>query len=417
MTDAKALGEALRQARDRRGLSQQVAADELDLARSAVSNIESGVRAVSARELRKLAELYGVDVADLLSADERTSDPIVMLPRRLPGVVSNADVWSSIEQFVACFKEGAYLRKVLGVGSEDLVPSYPPRRSSIGEALRQAEAVAKEERRRLGLGIAPVANMAEVLSSQGIWVAGVSFDDSHSGLFLNHQATFGMAVLINSGHAWVRRRFSYAHEYAHALLDRDEALKVTRSENASELAEKAANAFAAAFLMPAEGISEHLRRSNKGEPSRQTLAMFDATTDGMSEAEVRPTAGSQSITYQDVAAIARHYGVSYEAAVWRLRSLSRLTNPEASVLLDRASAAKKYIAALGGSPGDDDKYEPFRETRSQIIRLASEALRRGDITRARLKQISEMLRMPHADLFEFADAAASDDPTGASRPR
>lgn len=408
MTDAKALGDALRQARDRRGLSQQHAADALGLARSAVSNIEAGVRTVSAAELRKLAELYGVDVADLLNADDRINDPVVMLPRRLPGVASNSEIWSSIEQLVACFKEGAYLRRTLGVGSEDLVPSYPPRRNSIGEALRQAEAVAKEERRRLGLGIAPIGNMADQLSSQGIWVAGVHFDDGHSGLFLNHQSTFGMAVLINSEHSWVRRRFSYAHEYAHALLDRDEALKVTRSENASELAEKAANAFAAAFLMPADGISEHLRRSNKGEPSRQTVAMFDATTDGVSEAEVRPAAGSQSITYQDVAAIARYYGVSYEAAVWRLRSLSRVTSVEANSLLERISAARKYIAALGGFAGENNAYEPFRETRSQIIRLASEALRRGDISRARLKQISEMLRMPHSDLFEFADAAAED---------
>ena len=48
--------------------------------------------------------------------------------------------------------------------------------------------------------------------------------------------------------------------------------------SAAQFIEKRANAFAAAFLMPAQGVSEFLRAIGKGEPSRRALSVFDAAT-------------------------------------------------------------------------------------------------------------------------------------------
>jgi Zn-dependent peptidase ImmA (M78 family) len=56
-----------------------------------------------------------------------------------------------------------------------------------------------------------------------------------------------LVILVNSSPVRARRRFSYAHEYAHALLDRDRQVTVTSTDNAAELIEKRANAFAASF--------------------------------------------------------------------------------------------------------------------------------------------------------------------------
>ena len=73
--------------------------------------------------------------------------------------------------------------------------------------------------------------------------------------------------------------------------------------------------------MPASGVSQQLRRLDKGQPSRQSQIVYDVANDAATEAEIRPRTGSQAITFQDVRAIARHFGVSYESAVWRLKSL------------------------------------------------------------------------------------------------
>ena len=65
--------------------------------------------------------------------------------------------------------------------------------------------------------------------------------------------------------------------------------------------------------MPAEGVADHLRQLDKGSPSRRSQTLFDVANDTMMEAELRTRPGSQAITYQDVAALARRFGVSYEA--------------------------------------------------------------------------------------------------------
>jgi Zn-dependent peptidase ImmA (M78 family) len=78
----------------------------------------------------------------------------------------------------------------------------------------------------------------------------------------------GMIILVNATHVKARKRFSYAHEYAHALFDREENVRISSTENNLENIEVRANAFAAAFLMPSDGINEILRNANKGKSSR-----------------------------------------------------------------------------------------------------------------------------------------------------
>jgi cytoskeletal protein RodZ len=56
--DAAQLGDRLRAARDRLGLSQQAVADALALPRTAITNIETGARAVLT-QLRRLEGCEG----------------------------------------------------------------------------------------------------------------------------------------------------------------------------------------------------------------------------------------------------------------------------------------------------------------------------------------------------------------------
>jgi Zn-dependent peptidase ImmA (M78 family) len=330
-----------------------------------------------------------------------------VLHRVLPEIERTPKTKREVGRILDLYREGAGLRNLLDQASEQTVPNYASKLSSVGDAIRQGEVVAQEERRRLRLGIAPIVNAAETISEQGVWTAATDLPDGFSGLFVNHPS-IGMAILVNVSHRPVRRRFSYAHEYAHALFDRGETITTTRSQNATQLAEKRANAFAAAFLMPPEGVADHLRQMDKGSPSRRSQTLFDVANDAMMEAELRTRPGSQAITYQDVASLARRFGVSYEVAVWRLKSVGHIGAGETTALLGQKDTGNRYMRELGF----EDLFEagkisepPEQELRGQLVRLAVEAFRQEEISRGRLIEIAKKLFFPDPSvLVEFAEA-------------
>ena len=405
--DAAQLGDRLRAARDRRGLSQQAVAHALGLPRTAITNMETGARAVSTLEITKLANLYGQTPAYFLASNEQEAEDLfVVLHRALPEIEGTPQIEGEVRRILDLYREGATLRSLLDQASEQTVPNYASKLSSVGDAIRQGEAVAQEERRRLGLGTAPIINTAETISAQGVWTAATELPNGLSGLFVNHPS-IGLAILVNVGHQPGRRRFSYAHEYAHALFDRDETITTTRSENATQLAEKRANAFAAPFLIPAGGVADHLRQLDKGSPSRRSQSLFDVANNAMMEAELRTRPGSQAITYQDVASLARRFGVSYEAAVWRLKSLSHVSGTDTTALLGQREIGKRFIHLLGfEEPLEKGRIteQPEQELRSQLVRLAVEAFRQEEISRGRLVELAKKLKVDPPELIELAEA-------------
>lgn len=412
MSDAAQLGPRLRDAREKRGLSQQAVAEALGLPRTAVTNIETGNRSLSTTELMKLATLYDRPVASFLEDEATTADDASVILLRALQQASNGPVFrEAIDHVLNLCREGAALRALLGQSLGEPLPDYATRVVSAGEAIRQGDFVAQEERRRLGLGDTPIGNIASLISGQGIWVAACDLPDDMSGLF-THDRRAGLAIIINASprHAAVRRRFSYAHEYGHALFDRAEPYRLTRHANADEMVEKRANAFAASFLMPKGGIEDQLRQLDKGRPSRQAQIVYDVAGDVPSESEVRPRAGSQTITWQDVGSIARQFGVSYESAVWRLRNLGHLGPTETVTLLAEKGKRLRLEDIL--KLRIDDVIPPpdtrDQELRDQVVRLAIEAFRREEISQGRLRELAGKLGVRGSDLIELAESARTD---------
>ena len=409
---AKDLGSRLRRARESRGLSQQAAAKALDLPRTALTQLEAGSRSVSTLELTRLSELYLHPVADLLHEGPRDEDRdvLVALHRIAPGLEEDPDTREQVTRCVHLCREGVALVRLLGTEYRSGPPSYDmPIPRSPGEAVAQGEETAEQERRRLGIANAPIADVSELIASQGIWASGVTLPDGMSGLFLRHPS-IGLAILVNSSHPKGRKRFSYAHEYAHALLDRNGHVTISSTDNSSEMVEKRANAFAAAFLMPRVGIRASLRALDKGLPSRQDHAIFDAASGGHIEAAQRPPARSQHITYKDNAMLAHHFGVSYQAAAYRLKSLRYISARECSDLIDRGSIGREYLVALSkfDDVGKRERRQYWdRELRSEIVHLAIEAYRLEEISRGRILELSKTLRIKGDTLLNLAEAARS----------
>ena len=402
------IGRRLRFARESRQITQEAASTVLGLQRSAISLMESGQRQVSTLELTRLADLYGQPVEWFVNPNipVKPEDPVVALFRAAPGLQGEI-VQKQASHCLRLLREGALLRRLIGRKAVVSLPRYDlssPR--SVGQAIDQGQLVAEQERRRLGLGKAPVREVPEMLAHQNIWTAALSLPDEISGLFLSNP-DFGVAILANLTQAPVRRRFSYAHEHGHALMDRDEFATVTSTHNAKTRTEQRANAFAAAFLMPEEGVRDFLYNLGKGRGTRREEAAMDAVTEEGIRGALRNPARSQYVTYVDVALLARHFGVSYAAAVWRLRGLNFASADQTQTLLDQTHDANRYLWAIKafshagfkptGAGVDASKGESPAEAHRdselnwQVLSLAMEARWRGEISQGRLLEVGRLL--------------------------
>lgn len=418
--DPKTLGRRLREARESRRLTQEQAAQGIGITRTALVHLEGGNRSLSTLELSELAKLYHRSPADFFGEDESWAnseeDPLVIIHRLPPELVDDPEVNRQVSRCVELCAIGVDLEKTLGMLDPIHLPTYElrgPTRSY--EATRQGEQVAEAERRRLGLGYGPIADMADLITTQGVWASGVrGLPNEMSGIFLRHNS-IGLVILVNYDHPRARKRFSYAHEYGHALLDRKSTSAIVTSKaNSQEFIERRANAFAAGFLMPREGVRWFLELLEKGGPSRRYRVTY-TSADVPVDAEERPAPGSQHITFQDVVALAHHFGVSYLAAAYRLSDLGFANTEEKTNLLSKSEVATKLLRSLNEYDECDDEKtaskserepKPDRELISQIVWLAVEAYRREEVSQGWLRDLSEKLDIRSDELVELAEAAS-----------
>lgn len=407
--DLKTLGQRLEHARKNCGYTQHQAADAVGIPRTAVVHIEAGNRSVNTVELASFADLYGVPISYFFEQERAEApDALVALCRVLPEFSEDPHVRQEIARYVAICEEGMTLLDILGRKAARSAPAYDaPEPKTFPEAIAQGQEVAEQERRRLGLGNAPIADMRELIVRQGIWASGAKLPDEMSGLFLHHPR-IGTVILVNYGHARARKRFSYAHEYAHALFDHKRVATITSRTNADQLIEKRANAFAAAFLMPRSGVEELLSTIDKGGSSRTASFVYDVATEAALETTSRTKASDQAITFKDVVALAHHFRVSYLAAAYRLIDLGFVGRQDLAALRESEPVARQLLDLFGvledleGTDKEKVK-KPDHELISQVVPLALEAYSREEISKARIRDLSKKLN--YQALLELADVA------------
>lgn len=411
-TDEGILAARLKAARAASALTQEQVATALGVPRTAVVQLEAGNRAVSTLELAKLAAIYSRPIASFFdeSPVSEEEDVLVALFRAAESVTDHPEWQTAISRYLSICREGVLLEHCLERPAHVGPPTYQmPHPQRTMEAVEQGTLVAEQERRRLGLGHNPIPDMSDLINSQNIWASGAQLPDQMSGLFLRH-SSIGLCILVNYDHGRARKRFSYAHEYAHALLDREKTATVSLEQNRSDFSEVRANAFAAAFLIPRTGVWAFLNARFKAGPSVVEQTVYDPTAeaDGVEvRAQKRASPHSQDLTYEDVAALAHHFGVSYVAMLFRLKSLSIVNATEFSELRDKEHFGKSYLDLLvtfEDVQGADQR-QPDREIVSQVLHLALEAYRREEISQGKLRDLSSLLAIPAESLLELAEAA------------
>jgi Zn-dependent peptidase ImmA (M78 family)/transcriptional regulator with XRE-family HTH domain len=389
------MGRRLRAARESCGLTQEDVARRLGVSRPTVAQIELGNRAITTIELDKLAYLFGRDIQEFLAEDFEEEDALAVLFRAEPDIAHHEDVADRLRSCIALGREVTNLEVLLGIDRElaGAVSYQVSAPRSRWDAIQQGERAAEQERRRLGLGWAPCPPLPELLETQGVRTGIVDLPEEISGITISNQRV-GLFIVANRQHAPARRRFSFAHEYAHVLFDRRMKGIVTRASDRDELIEVRANAFAAAFLMPPEGIRQFVNALGKGQPSRAIAQVFDEA--GAVQAEGRAAPGSQDIQLYDVAHLAHYFGVSRLAALFRLRNLKLLTQVE----LDELRSADETgfgleLARLLNLPDAEDSEDADR-FRHRVLGLAMEALRRELISLAKFAGVATLLGMQKA---------------------
>lgn len=361
MGEAVAIADRLVAARSAIGYRQEEVARALGITRTLLSYWESGARRPNERQLAALARLYGVEVRDLLSrrTEKLRGDLARMMFRGTPDLRPVAK--RGIVEFVRFLDAYAELAEVLKIpvrGRHQSPFSLVSGFDSLEDARRKAE----EVRAYLRLGIGPIGNLDSVCDLLGVTVVraalGRDVEAGVSGAFLKHPKV-GLSVLVNLEMTPGRRRFTLAHELAHALFHSERrAYVICRPTN--DVQERFANAFAGEFLMPTEGI-------------RRTMEAY-----GIGPHVDHPA---------DVVHLQRFFGVSYATALVRLRRARLLT-------ADHFEAFKKvrpvlFAGRLGYEPADEE-YEQDVE-RWRIRRFPAKFL---DLLR--LAIVREVISVPTA---------------------
>lgn len=402
------LGTRIRAAREASHMTQDEVAKHLGVSRPTVVQIEAGNRSVSSLELDRLAYLFGRDIREFVAESFKEEDTLAALFRAQPDVVEQPAVMEKLRECMALGRELTNLERLVGIDRDlTAVATYArqaPR--TKWESIQQGQRLAAEERRRLGLGSAPLPDLADLLETQGVRTGLVELLEDVSGLTLSDRS-IGLFVVANRSHHHLRRRFSFAHEYAHVVADRERSGLVSRAADRDDLVEVRANSFAASFLMPEEGVRKFVAGLGKGSPSRAYAEVFDEV--GSVDVEGRSEPGSQAVQLYDVVQLAHYFGVSRLAALYRLRNLRLVSAAEFEQLKALDDAGKgKQLAEMLGLPEPDDSIVR-NEFRHRFLGLALEAYRREEISRGKLKELATMVDLTADELDRLIEDAGLDD--------
>ena len=362
------LARRLKAARKAAGLTQDAVAAALEIPRPAVGLIEKSKRTVSGIELNRLAVLYRMDLGRLLGETARGA----VARFRKDDFADMPEVAAALEDCLRVGRDLARLERLtgaeirsLGVIAYDLPQAQTPR-----QAIVQGMQTAEAERRRLGLGDEPVADLVGLIDANGVRTATLDMPVSVSGIMLI-DAEAGTLIAVNRSQHILRRRFSLAHEYGHSLLDRTEGPLVSRSDDRNDLREVRANAFASALLMPESGLRRRLAELGKA------TTLFATDLPSSKPARTR-TVEAPQLQLHDVAILAHAFAVSRLAMLNRLRTMGAVAPNHFTALRKMDASSGAAVARLLDLEEPDHVSERARFDR-RYTRLALEAHLAGKI--------------------------------------
>ena len=108
-------------------------------------------------------------MASFLEEKPVEKDALAVLFRAHPDLIQNSIFYNSLRNATELFREYGNLKKLLDMDQErNLPPVYTySEPKNVWEAIQMGEQAAEAERSRLGLGIDPIRDMAELVRISG----------------------------------------------------------------------------------------------------------------------------------------------------------------------------------------------------------------------------------------------------------
>ena len=418
------LGRRLRQLRISSGMTQSEVGTQVGLSRSAVTQIESGNRDVTADEVVRFSNIFRHGPEAILSglghgSDESVGEMAGMLDdiaSALPDQGVDADgLRAGLDGPVELSRHLTEVESVLGV------TVYGPQASAFRgtsprthwEAAHQGYAVAEDERQRLDLGSAPIRDVAETLATLRVRIARLALPESASCVYL-HTPETGPLAIVNRNSSSEERRFWMVHGLAHLLFEPDRRWLVCSRDEASRRHEVRANAFAGRFLMPTRGVERYLHSTGWDTMGSSLGGVLDVFSDRAAvpkdQSRIRVSGrsrrGGREFNAFELSQVADYFGVTHSLAAHVLANLRFLSDSARDRLIDMANAREGLHAPNpDGLPQDGRERVAFV---SRLLLLATEARRRGALSADRYEQITGLSGPDDEERVRLLETCESD---------
>ena len=222
-------------ARKRRGINQSELAKLMGLHRRSVCGFESGEYQPSDENLARLADVL-VFPTDFFFGED------IDEPTLATGSFRSMSRMSAVYRDMALCQAaiGLHVSKWLDTKFEPPVPSLPNLHRE-----KTPIVAAESLRRAWGIGALTVRNMIHLLESRGVRVFSLAVDAREVDAFSMWKGRTPF-VFLNANKSSEHSRFDAAHELGHLVMHRDSPQGLQ--------AEREADAFASAFLMPQSSV-------------------------------------------------------------------------------------------------------------------------------------------------------------------
>ena len=321
----------------------------------------SVVTLVAKAELSTFARAYYSSVNQLLGIQE-ARPPAIFLWRSEGKSEERLEAESRISKRCAHY---VAIEKSLGLPQSAGFPGLVKGRERI-RTDDDVDDIASKAGNLLNLGKRPACALAKVLEQEyGVKLLYLPLSDAGSAASIVHP-DWGAVITINSDEAPWRRAYDLGHELFHLLTW--EVVMPEEKENASlhgDL-EKKANRFASTLLLPDSEIQSELHKL---------------------------LSRSHSISFSDLVDLAREFGVSTKALLYRMANLRFFTWERADEL-----SKKEELSTLDKKRRRADWGQQPRSERFDF--LAVQCLRKGLISRGKF---AEMVEIDRSDIDSFIE--------------
>jgi len=368
------IGRRIKEERTSQKLTQEelITKAQLNWDRQTLGQIEKGERELKAWELAKIAKVLHVELPIFFPETVTptiTAKPIVLW-REKPENHEHLET-----EFIRLCKDFRFVETLNSVDSSRFT-ALPRKKIDLNTfSYNDAYALAEEVRGQLGVGDYPATSLVKILEEK----YGIKFffnELGGNGSAAASASEYGLCILISASEPAWRQHFSIAHELFHIITWDDGLLaQVNSEEKLRKYNEQLAGAFAAGLLVPSESLQR----------------------------EIRSIAKDNKLKDAGVISIARQFGVSLEALLWRMVGIRLIQRSDVlNALDDKQLRSLDYISR-------SEAQAPYYLS-NRFVRLAYLAYENGEISRARLaKMLNQSLSALADYLKNFGLAEVSNN--------